>query len=128
MVDTLKYQPAIAPATYAANEFSSELLTLKLRYKQPEGNTSKLLEFPATDSGASYGKASADFKFATAVAAFGMVLRDSEYKGSANFEGILELAEEGKGADAGGYRAEFINLVKKARSLPASQLDVWKPR
>jgi Ca-activated chloride channel family protein len=117
VVDALKYQSAIAAASYTANEFSNELLTLKLRYKQPDGNTSKLLEFPATDNGASYGKASADFKFATAVVAFGMILRDSEYKGSANFDGILELAEESKGADVGGYRAEFINLVKKAKSL-----------
>ena len=55
-----------------------ELLTLKLRYKHPDGDESRLLEFPVTDGGASFGRASADFNFAAAVASFGMLLRDSE--------------------------------------------------
>jgi Ca-activated chloride channel family protein len=118
VVDKLKYQSAVAPASYSERgEQSKELLTLKLRYKQPDGDTSKLIEFPHTDGGGSYGKASGDFKFAASVASFGMILRGSEHKGSATFDTVLELAEEGKGADEVGWRAEFINLVKKAKGL-----------
>jgi Ca-activated chloride channel family protein len=116
VVDNLKYQPA-PRAERRVTTGSKELLTLKLRYKAADGKESKLLESVAFDSGASYGKASTDFKFAAAVASFGQILRESEYRGTATFDGVLELALEGKGADDGGYRAEFINLVRKARDL-----------
>ncbi len=112
-VDPLKYQPATPPPVNA----SRELMTVKLRYKQPDGDTSQLLEVPVTDAGRSYAKASGDFKFAASVAAFGMVLRDSEYKGNATLGAVLELAEEGKGADAAGHRAEFLQLVREAQAL-----------
>ena len=105
------------PERYVKPDASREMLTLKLRYKQPDGDKSKLLEFPFTDSGASYGRASGDFKFAAAVAGFGMILRESEHRGTASLDAVLELAEEGKGDDKEGYRSEFINLVKKARAL-----------
>ena len=93
------------------------MMTLKLRYKEPDGDTSKLLVFAITDSGRSYARASADFKFAASVAAFGMLLRDSPYKGTSTFDAVLELAGEGGVRDRHGYRAEFVALVKKARSL-----------
>jgi hypothetical protein len=96
---------------------SPDLLTLKLRYKQPDGDQSTMLEIPVTDSGASYAKASDDFKFAAAVAQFGMILRNSPHKGSASLDGVLELADEGKGKDEKGYRAEFLEMVRKARVL-----------
>jgi Ca-activated chloride channel homolog len=117
-VDDLKYQqPAEEkPERYVADG-SKELLTLKLRYKQPDGDTSKRLEFPVTDGGKSFERASTDFKFATAVAEFGMLLRDSEFKGNSSYGAVLELAEEAKGTDAEGYRSEFLNLVRKAREL-----------
>ncbi len=111
-VDPLKYQQPGRPTAAAS---SGELLTLKLRYKEPDGDTSRLLTFPITDSGSSYAGASADFKFAASVAAFGMLLRDSPYKGTASFDGVVELAGEGAVRDHHGYRAEFIELVKKAR-------------
>jgi len=95
----------------------TELLTLKLRYKAPDGDTSKLLEFPLTDARAPFARASADFKFACAVAEFGMLLKDSPFKGTATFDSALELAGEGRGDDAHGYRAEFLNLVAKAKAL-----------
>ncbi len=113
-VDTLDYQSG---ASLTDEAYKNELFKLKLRYKQPDGEISQLLKFPATDSGNKYGKASRDFKFAAAVASFGMLLRDSSYKGQATFDGILELAEEAKGDDKGGYRAEFIGLVQKAKAL-----------
>jgi Ca-activated chloride channel family protein len=107
-----------APTTLPA---SDELLTVKLRYKAPdaplEQGTSKLLEFAVKDSGATYSQASADFKFASAVASFGMILRDSPYKGGITLDGVVELAQEGRGSDANGYRAELIELVRKAKTL-----------
>jgi Ca-activated chloride channel family protein len=92
-----------------------ELLTLKLRYKEPDGDKSKLIERTLADDVRSYAQASGDFKFAASVAAFGMLLRHSQYSGSATFDAVLELAQEGIGEDQGGYRAEFLELVRKAR-------------
>jgi hypothetical protein len=94
-----------------------ELLNLRLRYKQPDGDMSKLIEAPVVDKGLSYAKASEDFKFAAAVAQFGMILRGSPHKGTASFDGVLELGDEGKGKDEKGYRGEFLEMVKKARAI-----------
>ncbi len=113
-VDALKYQK---PREVTGASGSSELLTLKLRYKEPSGQTSKPMEFPIRDEARLYSQASLDFKFAAAVASFGMILRDSPHKGNATLEGALELAIEGKGEDTHGYRGEFIELVKKAGSI-----------
>ena len=63
---------------------------------------------------------SSDIRFAAAVAAFGMVLRDSEHKGTASFADVLELARAGQGQDPGGYRAEFVRLVEAAQALSAA--------
>ena len=113
-VDPLRYQISTS-LTDAA--FTEELLTLKLRYKQPHGDTSKLLEIPVKDSGNRYSKASPDFKFAAAVASFGLLLRQSPYKGNATWDSIVELATEAKGEDKGGHRAEFIELVNIAKTM-----------
>jgi Ca-activated chloride channel family protein len=96
-------------------------LTVKLRYKAPDGDTSRLLEFPLTDQNATFADASGDFKFAAAVAGFGMVLRDSPHKGAATLAEVLHWAEQGTGSDAGGYRGEFISLVKQAGTILPSQ-------
>jgi Ca-activated chloride channel family protein len=118
-VDSLKYQqpaqPAASADAVARDAASRELLTVKLRYKAPDGEQSKLLEHPVTDTGGRFGDASGDFKFAAAVAAFGMILRDSEHKGSATLDAVLELAADGLGTDREGYRAEFIRLVRQAK-------------
>ena len=113
-VDPLKYQK---PRATTGASGSNEMLTLKLRYKEPSGQTSKPMEFPIRDAARLYSQASLDFKFAAAVASFGMILRDSPHKGSATLNGALELAIEGKGEDTHGYRGEFIELVKKAGSI-----------
>ncbi len=113
-VDPLKYQRTTRPSREAGN---GELFTIKLRYKKQDGDKSKLLSFPVTDPGTGYDVAPPDFKFAAAVASFGMILRGSPHKGSATFGSVIELAQEGQGRDAHGYRAEFIELVRKARSL-----------
>jgi Ca-activated chloride channel family protein len=94
-----------------------ELLTVKVRYKEPAGFFSKKLEFPIVDRKATFAQASEDFKFAAAVAGFGMVLRDSAYKGSTTLAEVSQWAEAGAAFDPGGYRAEFISLVAEARRL-----------
>ena len=113
-VDELRYQEPQAPS-HAAD--SGELLTLKLRYKQPDGDTSKELVFPVDDEGVSYAGASPDFQFAASVAAFGMLLRNSPHKGTTTYDALLELAEEGLGPDPYGYRAEFLELARTAKGL-----------
>ncbi len=119
--DPLKYQPAAKPVPEPIREpqanASPELLTLKLRYKKPDADVSTLREFPLTDTGATREKCSRDFRFAAAVASFGMILRDSPHRGNATWNSTLELAAEGKGEDRDGYRAEFVGLVEKAKAL-----------
>ena len=111
----LKYQVATTVKPDALT--SSDWLTLRLRHKAPEGETASEQECVATDSGARFGEASVDFRWSAAVASFGMVLRDSPYKGMATLPMVKELAESAKGADAAGYRAEFVELVQKAAGL-----------
>ena len=93
------------------------MLTVKLRYKQPEGDTSKLLEFPVKDVGKRFGEADQDFRFAAAVAQFGMILRDSQYKGNSNYAAVLEIATEAAKGDEIGYRQEFLDLVRIAKKV-----------
>lgn len=96
---------------------TGELLTLRLRYKEPEQNESRLLEFAAKDSGVRFDQASTEFRFAASVAAFGMVLRDSSGRGSATLAAVEEYAAGTVGKDVNGHRAEFLDLVRRAKSL-----------
>ena len=96
---------------------SDELLTLKIRYKQPDGDTSTKLEFPISDIGGSFAEASGDFKFAAAVASFGMLLRDSEHRGTTSCGAVLEFAGDGATRDPHGYRAELLGMVQQAKQL-----------
>lgn len=114
-VDPLKYQQSAKPAS--DGEASDELLTLKLRYKQPDEEVSTKLEFPITDEGQSFAKASDDFKFASAVASFGMLLRHSQHQGITSYNAVEEIAQDGTGRDKHGYRAEFLQLVRQAKQL-----------
>jgi Ca-activated chloride channel family protein len=112
--DELKYQDnKISPKAFK----NKEILTLKLRYKEPDAEKSRLIVHPLLDDNVVLARSSDDFKFSAAVAAFGMMLRDSEFKGDASYEGILELARDGKGKDLFGYRAEFIQLVERCSLL-----------
>ncbi len=117
-VDELKYA---RPAEPAEGTGAGELLTVKLRYKEPEGGASKPLNVGVLDRQASFRNASENFKFAAAVAQFGMLLRDSRYKGQSSFDGAAELARASTGADLRGHRAEFIRLVETAKSLSARE-------
>ena len=102
------------PLSDEAGEPSSDLLTVKLRWKQPAGSTSTLAEFPLAERGGSFESASADLRFASAVASFGMLLRGSAEAGAVTFAKTAQIASEALGADVGGYRTEFVDLVRKA--------------
>jgi Ca-activated chloride channel homolog len=115
-VDPLKYQPN--PPTASAYQ-TDELMQVKLRYKKPNETVSQLVAQSVMDKPVKLENASANFRFAAAVAAFGMVLRDSDYKGAANFDQVLKLANQAKGEDKEGYRAEFIRLVESCKTLVA---------
>jgi Ca-activated chloride channel family protein len=113
-VDELKYQTV---RQRSAASDSSELLTLKMRFKQPEGSESTLLSFPLDDSPRAFDSADADLQFAAAVASFGMLLRDSKYKGNATYASVLEIATSAARGDNSGYRDEFLALVRRAAQL-----------
>jgi Ca-activated chloride channel family protein len=117
-VDALKYQAAPAPTT---ND-NPECMTVKLRYKQPNANESDRIELPVTDAGVQFDSAPTDFRFASATAAFAMLLRNSQFAGSASFEMVQQIAE----AAAGGAseRTEFVSLVVGAKTLSTNTIGV----
>jgi Ca-activated chloride channel family protein len=117
-VDPLKYQQPTQPSEMAN---SNEMMTVKLRYKEPNEDQSKLISVSLADSKTKLDSASADFKFSSAVAAFGMLLRDSKYKADASYNKVLELARNSIGADPQGYRSEFVQLVETARLLSSQR-------
>jgi Ca-activated chloride channel homolog len=108
-IDKLKYQK---PQETSIPSDSNELMQVKLRYKEPTGNRSELISRSVGDRVIPLEQTSEDLRFASSVAMFGMLLRDSEFRGKASMEAVLRLAEQGKGADTEGYREEFITLVK----------------
>ena len=101
--------------------YAAELATVKFRYKEPDGTNSKLIEQIILNSPEM--KASPDFEFIQAVIEFGLILRGSNYAGSANFDSILERANEAIGDDPFGYRREFLVLVEKAKLLSDPMLE-----
>lgn len=127
-VDSLRYtsprpQPAGPDALDRSREtmgnhepVADELLFVKLRYKRPGESVSRLMSQAVNQSDAR-ARASDDFRFAAAVAEFGMVMRDSEFKGGANIAQVITLASGAVGADEGGFRSEFVQLVKRWREI-----------
>jgi Ca-activated chloride channel family protein len=113
-VDPLRYQAASAPTSAA---FSGELLFVKLRHKAPDGTQSELTEVPVLGVAREFARASSELRFASAVAAFGMKLRQSAHAGAIDFGEIRRIASEALGEDAGGYRAEFVELIDRAAAL-----------
>ncbi|MFW6128717.1 MAG: YfbK domain-containing protein [Candidatus Aminicenantaceae bacterium] len=121
-IDELKYQEVtIKPDAFK----SKELMTVKLRYKKPDGKKSQLIEKPLIDKSKKIKDASDNFKFSAAVAQFGLILRDSEYKGNSSYENILSLAIKAKGNDLHGYRAEFIELVKLCELMGSNNSEKY---
>ncbi len=113
-VDPLKYQIPREP--HRAGH-ADEWLTLKIRYKPPDHAESRLLEFTHSGTSAGIKEASPDFRFASAVAAFGMILRDSPHRGTATLERVLSWASDSIGEDPHGHRGEFVQLVRTAMVL-----------
>ena len=118
----LKY--TAVTATKAAS--SDELFSIKFRYKKPDGDKSKLITASVKDSDDAYQDGSDNFRFSASVAAFGMLLRDSEFIGEFNEDNILKLAQNAKGKDENGYRKEFIELVKKYKKIAAKKASAKK--
>lgn len=103
----------IVPATSSP----TRLATLRLRYKEPDGTTSRALTADVIDEGKSAYEASSDLQFAAAVASMGMLLRDSPHKGSLTWDDVFHLARVSHGVDLDGTRTEFLKLAEAARTL-----------
>ncbi len=116
-LDSLKYQTVSLRSETARTD---EWLTVQLRYKEPSGGKSRLLSH-AVKVREPIGEPRGDFRFATAVAAFGLVLRNSDYRGTATLDQVLALARGSEGADQDGERAEFVRLVESARLLQLAE-------
>lgn len=112
--DGLKYQ---TPGELSDAAASNETLTVQLRYKLPSVDSSTLIEKVATDNELAFTETDADFRFASAVASFGMLLRDSEYAGKWSIDDVRNAATKAKGKDEDGLRAEFIGLTEKAAQM-----------
>ena len=112
-VDELRYEKTESPIA----KINDELLTVKLRYKDPNEKYSKILTQGLLDNGKSIEDASNNLRFASAVAEFGLLLRDSRYKENSSYENARNLAENSLGNDLKNYRSEFINLIAKAKHL-----------
>jgi Ca-activated chloride channel homolog len=117
-VDPLKYQKS-GTETSAYN--TKELLTLKLRYKKPDGDVSKLLTTTVMDKDKNWKQTTDNFRWSAAVAEFGMLLRESKFSQKADVESVLKLAKDAKGPDEEGYRSEFIRLVESSRFLASRE-------
>ncbi len=112
-VDDLKYQKKEKMTLKPTG--SDELLTVKLCYKAPDKDVSRKMELPFVDNKGD--SVSSDFRFASAVAMFGQLLRDSDFKGTADYDKVIKLAKQGLNNDERGYRREFIRLVEAAKGL-----------
>ncbi|RZK69190.1 MAG: DUF3520 domain-containing protein, partial [Pedobacter sp.] len=122
-VDDLKYQAkAEKPVVLKGN--GKELMTVKIRYKQPDGDISKLIEQPVIDNAIGFNQSTDNFKFAAAVAELGLLLRQSEFAQKASFDHVISTAEATKGKDNEGYRSEFVKLAKSAKLLAKELLTI----
>jgi Ca-activated chloride channel family protein len=120
-VDQLKYQKSNKLSSAAK---TNELLTIKLRYKKPDGDKSRLLEKPIIDRNLDLEHTSDNFRWSAAVAEFGMLLRDSEFKQEATYDKAISLAKKAKGQDQNGYRAELIRMMEDVRALEDTQVGM----
>ncbi|MES2513914.1 MAG: von Willebrand factor type A domain-containing protein [Bacteroidota bacterium] len=113
-IDKLKYQEVATPRSPSE---SNEVMTIKFRYKEPKESTSQLISHIVSDKKTPFAITSENCKFSCAVAQFGMLLRDSKFKGDSDFTHIIAMAKDAKGKDEEGYRAEFIRLVEIAELI-----------
>lgn len=126
-----KYLPQTDPLKYQQNSSSgigktNEMLTVKVRYKAPESNKSVLFDFPVSNASKPWNACSENLRFASSVAEFGLVLRGSEFKGTATYDDVISRAKSAFGKDEEGYRSEMVRLVKLAKTLDGSQQTARK--
>lgn len=114
--DPLRYQD-VQPRPIAGESARAEWMTVKLRYKPVDQDSSQLLEFPVSRVQQAFAETADDFRFVAAVAEFAMLLRRSDHRGAASFGEVLEIASSAQGSDRHGYRAEFLELVRQAQRL-----------
>ena len=107
----------LTPAQAAGQPAGGDLAVVRFRYKAPEGTEASEILHPVPNAVVDLGVASSDTRFASAVAMFGMILRNSAYRGDSNLDAVLELARANLGTDPGGYRAEFVGLVEQAKKV-----------
>lgn len=122
-VDELKYQKTTEPTSASQ---SDELVTIKLRYKQPDSETSRLFEVLVRDTHTPFTRTSDNFRFAVSVAEWGLLLRKSEFKGTATYAQVIQTAQSALAKDSEGYRSEFVRLVKLAQSLDSTEVVAKK--
>lgn len=124
LIDPLRYQtgPTAAEPRMPLRDTPREMCNIKLRYKQPDGLTSRMFEKSVGLQVKPVAEASERFRFSAAVASFGMILRNSPHKGSATVSDVVSLASGARGSDPDGYRAEFIRLVQSTNERGFPQL------
>ncbi len=117
-VDPLRYErPTAATGLSGSGVHTNELMHIKLRYKKPDDDRSRLLQLSVADASRTLEQAGDDFRFSAAAAGFAMLLRNSPHKGTLTYDQVLRMAESALGRDPGGYRAEFVDLARRARQL-----------
>jgi Ca-activated chloride channel family protein len=122
-VDDLKYQAQNSkPVLLKGN--GKELMTVKLRYKQPDGDVSKMIEQSVIDNSTAFNQTSNNFRFSAAVAEFGLLLKKSDFMQNSNFDHVIATASAAKGTDTEGYRSEFVRLAKSAQLLAKELLTI----
>ncbi len=104
------------------------MMTIKIRYKQPESDISKLLVYPVINNDEAWEQSSDNFRFSSAVAEFGLMLRSSAYKQSSSYQQLIKMAEGVKSDDINGYRSAFVQLAEKAAALSTSLNNVQEDK
>jgi Ca-activated chloride channel family protein len=117
-VDDLRYQKT--EPKKIESQYADEMMVIKFRYKEPKDSISQLIVHTMKDKEVKLANSSENFRFSAAVAEFGMILRNSKFKGTANYDQAIELAKNAKGIDEEGYRAEFIKMMKTTSLLSAT--------
>ena len=127
VVDTLRYQPAVTVSEGQSSQptakssesegLNQELLAVKLRYKEPDGDASKLLIFPLVDEPLSFADADADFRWAASIAEFGMLLRGSKFSGNATWSSLIQQAKSAAGPNPDPAREEAVQMMLRTSQL-----------
>jgi Ca-activated chloride channel family protein len=120
-VDSLKYQRNLKDQF---RQGGNELMTIKFRYKKPDGEKSIMIEQAVTDQQQREEAGSVNFRFVSAVAEFGMLLRNSAFKQQASYNKTYKLGRNALGQDTDGYRAEFLHLVQRAGKLADNETPI----